>query len=282
MSAAQLAKTGARATAASSEAVLKASASKIAQQAAKASIKQGIESGQYTTKRLGRLKQMFGGVDEVTQAGMNAAARKSNELMDAKIVKHLDEGKTLDENTIKKFANESAAEVAEAAEQAAKQKSDEIAEAAAKKSEAAAKKSDNTAKAAGNAPKKTKWEQAKTGAKYAAGATLAGTAAYSGIDAAASGKNFNETFEKNLSTVAGGIGSAAKTTVIAGTSVAKPVVSGVAGGLSEGLGINNMFSGINSSMLMMIAAIFILYMKCQVIRNNLLNKNLIFYISELI
>ena len=260
MSAAQIARTGARGAAASSEAVLKASASKIAQQAAKASIKQGIESGKYTTKRVGRMKKLFGVTDDVTESGMKAAARKSNELMDAKIAKHLDDGKTLDDSTIKKFANESAAEVADAAEKAAKQKSDEIAEAAAKKSEAAAKKSDNTAKAAGNAPKKTKWEQAKTGAKYAAGATLAGTAAYSGIDAAASGKNFNETFEKNLSTVAGGIGSAAKTTVIAGTSVAKPVVSGVAGGLSEGLGINNMFSGINSSMLMMIAAIFILYM----------------------
>ena len=105
--------------------------------------------------------------------------------------------------------------------------------------------------------KKTLTQKAKKAAKYGAGATLLGTAAYSGIDAAASGKNFNETFEKNLSTVVGG---GAKTLKVVGTAVATPVVSGVAGGLSKGLGITGMFSGVNSSMLMIIAVIFVLYM----------------------
>lgn len=112
---------------------------------------------------------------------------------------------------------------------------------------------------AGAVKKKSLTQKAKTAAKYGAGATLLGTAAYSGIDAAASGKNFSETFEKNISTVAGGVGTVAKTTVKAGVSVATPVVSGVAGGLFEGLGVNNMFSGINSSMISFFIVIIVLY-----------------------
>ncbi len=113
--------------------------------------------------------------------------------------------------------------------------------------------------AQGAVKKKSLTQKAKTVAAYGTGATLIGTAAYSGIDAAASGKNFNETFEKNLSTVAGGVGSAAKTTLVAGGTIATPIVSGVAGGLSEGLGINNMFSGINSSMISFFIVIIVLY-----------------------
>ena len=100
-------------------------------------------------------------------------------------------------------------------------------------------------------------QKAKKVAKYTAGATLVGTAAYSGIDAALSGEGFNETFEKNITTVVGG---GVKTLKNVGTAVATPVVSGVAGGLSDGLGIGGLFSGLNSSMLMMIAGIFVLYM----------------------
>ena len=107
--------------------------------------------------------------------------------------------------------------------------------------------------------KKSLTKKVKTAAKYSAGATLAGTFAYSGIDAAVSGKNFSETFEKNISTVAGGVGSVAKTTIKAGATVATPVVSGVAGGLFEGLGVNNMFSGINSSMISFFIVIIVLY-----------------------
>ena len=119
------------------------------------------------------------------------------------------------------------------------------------------KKANGANNAAKKGTKKTLTQKAKKVAKYTAGATLVGTAAYSGIDAAASGKNFNETFEKNLSTVVGG---GAKTLKNVGSAVATPVVSGVAGGLSEGLGISGLFSGLNSSMLMMIAGIFVLYM----------------------
>ena len=257
-------------------------AKRSARKAATSAAKRKASLTDVTTSRTGRL---LGFTDKATKDAMKKAAAASNQAFDSAAA---GASKSLALKKAKsaaiKAGKESAAtaedaayaarkKTAQAAEELANRKKelqrlggqlDDLDEAKNLKNKVddvdAAKNLKNKVDDADGVAKKTTYEKIKRGAKITAAGTLAGTVAYSGIEAATGGKKFSETFEKNWESVVGETIKIGETT---GTTVLKPVVSGTLSGVSKSgvfSGITGFFSGIGSTFYLVILFILIMFM----------------------